>query len=1068
MSYDHVVNIIRELRSNLSAAPINSGAQNSHAIFEMLVSFLGKHFNATYVVANDLEEDADYTYAKPKSFYAGSIKSIAKKDSLELPVFISDVNKSRASQALLTELIHRNINSFAATLIYSGGKPRLKLEILHQGNYFKWRKEDMFLLEQICSLVDVALSGNKIQEVPLAVEAEPTSKNSIEGSYQRLARYGNLLFIKINTNFQIIEILGDTKKILGIEAKELLKNVAVWQRFIEPEDLKRLRRDFARMRFMQQEFREEIKVKSMNLPDGRLLFVQVIPITDESGKTLFWEGFALDVTDKRNAEKELRNQSKRIEALYEVAQSTQVYHDPALIMLKGLRAIIKATNSDCGLGCFYDGKTNKIELAALEGLSELFIQEVEPRIGESTLINRCIKNKESMLFKNIQEEPMALIDLVRKEGLKSTMVVPLILDDEVRGVLFLYCRASDRYSQNDINLVNAAATQIAIASRQAEYFIAEKQQSQYMTLLYRISHELSKYLTAKEITQHSIPLIQKQFSCKRVWIGVINEQGTHLVGTAGYGPSIRRRLIEMQIELYLRHDYLDEALKTSKPVIVKAGEEMECSGLNNIIRRLQIGTFVILPLVALNQTVGAIILEPAFSSEALIEKNLSLLTTISHEIATTILGRKFESKITEAEKMRMAGLLASGVAHNFNNLLQAVMGQASLLEMQLPKDSGLSKSARTIVEAAGKGAGLVNQLLNFSSQDSQARRDILVKSMLDESIDLYKSMLGSEVSLNLTVEEGLPKIEADYSQLQQVMSNLLLNAKDALEKRIDPKISIKASHTKLLSGEIDPDLSPGEYVRIDVEDNGAGMDEERQRRCFEPFYSSKNLENNSAFGFPGSGLGLSYAYSIMKQHNGIITVRSQPNQGTVFSLYFPVPKPQLLLKEADGGAAGVSQVRAVYLCELEISIQHTIKPIFESLGLKCYNFSTNSRNEKLTSNGIKNLSAIVIDVDKESFQTIPFLQSIHKQYPESLMVILTQDIRRWSNILSAYKNLYTVSKPLNVWGIHALARKIISHNKNNSLNQKVTVVETSLENGKPSVPMAGTEKPPEDGDKIGK
>ena len=1053
MSYDQVVNIIRELRSNLSAA-----GSDVPAICRMLASFLGKQFKATHVLAYEIEHPEIFTFSKPKAVEPLLNIPVSKKLGLELPVFISDIEKSRAERDLIDELVARRFNSFAAALIYCEGTPKIKVEIAHQGTYFKWRKEDMFLIEQICSMVDVALSGRKpvipaeaITEVP---EDKMDRSNSTEGSYQRLARYGNLLFIKISTSFQILEILGDTNKILGIDAKELLKNVKVWERFIKPEHLKRLRRDLARMRFMQQEFREEIAVKSLNHPNGRLLYVQVIPIADTDGKTLFWEGFAVDITDKRNAEEELRNQSKRVEALYEVAQSTQVYHDPALVMLKGLRAVIKATNSDSGIGCFYDEHSKKIELAALEGVSQYFMQQVEQRISDSTLVNNAIQNKESKLFRNIQEEPLALIDVVRKEGLKSALLVPLILDDKVRGILVLYCREEGRYSQNDINLVSAAATQISIASRQAEYFIAEKQQSKYMTLLYRISHELSKYLTAKEIAQHSIPLIQKQFACKRIWIGVINEQASHLVGMAGFGPGIRQRLIDMQIELYLRHDFLDEALKTSKAVVVSEGQVMECSGLNNIIGRLQIGAFVIVPLVALNQTVGAIILEPSLSSEALIEKNLSLLTTIAHEIANTILGRKFESKINEAEKMRMAGLLASGVAHNFNNLLQAVMGQASLLEMQLPPDSNLSKSARMIVEAAGKGAGLVNQLLNFSSQDNQARREVSIDNLIEESGDLYKSIIGSGVDLTVAIEDNLPQVQIDYSQIQQVMSNLLINAKDALQNKPGGRIVVRASRIKLLSGEVDPELAPGEYVRVDVEDNGIGMDEERQRRCFEPFYSSKHLDSKNQFPFAGSGLGLSYAYSIMKQHNGIVTVRSQVGQGAVFSLYLPILSVQKRLSPA-GIVLPPAMQRTVYLCELDISIQQTIKPIFESLALKCVNFANGNKPENILKQTAENLSAIVIDVDKESFQTIPFLQSIHKQFPNVLMVILTQDMRRWSNILSAYNNLYTVSKPLNVWGIHALARKIISYNKSNSLNAQVSVEESKAPVEEPAATAAG-------------
>ncbi len=1031
MSYNHVVNIIAELRANLSAA-----GNDTSAVCKMLVSFIAKHFKASNVLALNLESNEISAYSNIKNPEVVQSKPICSITKNTFPFFISDIEKSRAPQETIDSLRIRKFKSFAATLIYSNGKPKVILEIAQSEAYFKWRKEDMFLLEQICSLLDISLTDK-----PHVAELLQQESNIVEttessgGSYQRLAQYGNLIFLKISTSFQILEILGDTKKMLGVESKQLLKNFSIWQRLTSAEDMKRLRREFARMRFMHHEFKEEIRIKASSGRQERLIYFQVLPISDVNGKTLFWEGFAIDITDKRNAEQELRNQSKRIEALYEVAQSMQVYHDPALVMLKGLRALIKATNSDCGLGCFYDSKNKTIELAALEGLSQNFMQELQLKINDSKLINQVLQKKQLLLLKNIQEEPLAAIALARKEGLKSTLIVPLLTDDQVRGALVLYCKREDKFTENDANLVSAAATQIAIASRQAEYFIAEKQQSQYMTLLYRISHELSKYATPKEIAQHSIPLIQKQFACKRIWVGVMNEQSTHLVGMAGFGPGVRQRLIDMQIELYLRHDFLDEALRTAKAIVVKEGQQMECSGLNNIIARLQIGTFVIIPLVSLNQPVGAIIIEPAVSSHALIEKNLSLLNTISQEIAATILGRKFESKIAESEKMRMAGLLASGVAHNFNNLLQAVMGQASLLEMQLPKDSTLSKSAHTIVEAAGKGASLVSQLLNFSSQESHLYREIAIKDFFEESLELYESLVGSEVTLEIVNDQNIPQIKVDYSQVQQVMSNLLINAKDAVVNQKNKVIRVRACLTRLLSGEINPELAPGEFIRIDIEDNGIGMDEERQKRCFEPFYSSKHFNTKNGIAFDGSGLGLSYAYSVMKQHNGIITVRSHVGKGTVFSLYFPVLKAQVELAKHDRAKdIIVSQRRLVYLCELDNSILETVKPIFESMSLSCAKINSNIDVAKIVPGKNETISAILIDVDKDSFETIPFLQKIHKQSPEVLMVILTQDIRRWSNILSSYENLYAVSKPLNVWGIHALARKIVNAQKISTLN----------------------------------
>ena len=463
----------------------------------------------------------------------------------------------------------------------------------------------------------------------------------------------------------------------------------------------------------------------------------------------------------------------------------------------------------------------------------------------------------------------------------------------------LYSRRRGKYSLADFDLVAAAASQIGLASRQARNYAHEKRQASALAALYQLTHEVSKHLTPRDVAHHAFPIMQRELACKRMWMGVLNEQGTHIVGQGGFGPGIRGPILNIQIELDLRHDFFDEALRSRQPVIVHQGTPMECSGLNRIIQKLTPGTFVVVPLVSVGRVVGVIVAEPLIPSQFLAQSKIALLQSMANEIATVILARRFEARMAETNKMKMAGLLASGVAHNFNNLLQAIMGQASLLEMQVTKDSPIYASSRMIVTATERGATLIKQLLAFSAQGSNEPKKLSMNELLEESKDIYRSVVGPEIAFELKLATELPLIRGDYSQIQQAITNLLINAKEAMHGKIGGIVKISTAMVRLHSGEVDPDLAPGVYVRVDIEDTGIGMDQERQSRCFEPFYTTKAPDAGTGLGFGGIGLGLSTAYAILKNHDGIITVSSELGEGSTFSLFIPARSVSESVSESD-------------------------------------------------------------------------------------------------------------------------------------------------------------------------
>ncbi len=244
--------------------------------------------------------------------------------------------------------------------------------------------------------------------------------------------------------------------------------------------------------------------------------------------------------------------------------------------------------------------------------------------------------------------------------------------------------------------------------------------------------------------------------------------------------------------------------------------------------------------------------------------------------------KQLEAQLLHSQKMEAVGRLASGVAHDFNNLLTVIMGYSGLLLANHPdKDDPLRRDIEQIRQATTQATLLTRQLLAFS------RRQILQPQVLNlneivQNIDkMLGRLLGEDIELALALQPNLGSIKADPGQIEQVIMNLVINARDAMPD--GGKLTIHTSHIDLNNpAAVSPlPLKPGHYILLTVADTGVGMDEETQARVFEPFYTTKAPGK-------GTGLGLSTAYGIIKQSNGHIAVSSGPDQGTTFSIYLPV------------------------------------------------------------------------------------------------------------------------------------------------------------------------------------
>jgi PAS domain S-box-containing protein len=242
--------------------------------------------------------------------------------------------------------------------------------------------------------------------------------------------------------------------------------------------------------------------------------------------------------------------------------------------------------------------------------------------------------------------------------------------------------------------------------------------------------------------------------------------------------------------------------------------------------------------------------------------------------------RRLEERLIRAQKMEAIGTLAGGMAHDFNNILTAILGYSSILLKNLKEQDTFFKPVSIIHEAAKRGADLGRKILTITRKEQREVKPVDLNATVRNALELLHQSLPKDIEIVTQLADGLPLTQADPSQLQQVIINLAVNARDAMPG--GGKLTIETS----LSGVGGPstDGRTGGMLKFSVADNGAGIDAETQARIFDPFFTTKEVGK-------GTGLGLYIVHSIVHNHGGHISVYSEPSHGTQFTIYLPVIAP---------------------------------------------------------------------------------------------------------------------------------------------------------------------------------
>ncbi|MDQ5981065.1 MAG: two-component system, cell cycle sensor histidine kinase and response regulator CckA [Verrucomicrobiota bacterium] len=313
------------------------------------------------------------------------------------------------------------------------------------------------------------------------------------------------------------------------------------------------------------------------------------------------------------------------------------------------------------------------------------------------------------------------------------------------------------------------------------------------------------------------------------------------------------------------------------------------------------------------------------------------LRDITEQTQARLRLQRQEDRLRQSQKIEAIGTLAGGIAHDFNNLLTAIIGNTQLSLLNLPADHPEVTSLEQVLKAGRRAQQLVKQILTFSRRSEASRQTLKVGPLIEEVVGFLRAVARGTVEFDHRAQSLRAEILADPAQVHQVLMNIGTNALQAM-RGMQGRLQFSEEEVVVEAGaSLQPDLKPGRYLRIGVQDSGPGMSREVMDRIFEPFFTTKPMGE-------GTGLGLSVVHGIMQQHDGAVTVASEPGRGTQFHLYFPLAAQKVEKAADDTRAAAVpsGQGQPILFVDDDVSIVETVRKVLQRLG---YTVSAHLRAE---------------------------------------------------------------------------------------------------------------------------
>jgi two-component system, cell cycle sensor histidine kinase and response regulator CckA len=379
-----------------------------------------------------------------------------------------------------------------------------------------------------------------------------------------------------------------------------------------------------------------------------------------------------------------------------------------------------------------------------------------------------------------------------------------------------------------------------------------------------------------------------------------------------------------------------------------------------------------------------------------------------------------EDRLRQSQKIEAIGRLAGGVAHDFNNLLTVIMGYSQILSEGIPKGGVLADATAQIRSATERAAGITRQLLAFSRKQVLQPHVINLNDVMLSLDTMLRRLIGEDIEVLTVPDRDLGAIKADPGQIEQVIMNLALNARDAMPH--GGKLTLETENTDLDEpyAQSHQPLQPGRYVMLAVSDTGGGMSQETQARIFEPFFTTKEVGK-------GTGLGLSTVYGIVKQSGGYIWVYSEPGRGTTFKIYFPrVDEPVDKIGAAKSTGGMQRGTETILLVEDDVQLRQLASSILTHCGYRMLTASTTEEGLSLCRANHRDIRLLVTDVIMPGINGRQLAEQVREISPRTRVLYISGYT---GNAIVHYgvldPGLWFLAKPFSLSALVAKVREVL-------------------------------------------
>ncbi len=743
---------------------------------------------------------------------------------------------------------------------------------------------------------------------------------------------------KVTADEHIFQLLGTTSALeggLSMSPEEYIR------RFVHPEDASIVAGEVAMgLATTDPNFASQFEHRIIR-KDGteRVMLVRSRIIMDEMGRTGKIRGTNQDITEQKQAELRIRQFNRLYAVLSDVNKAIVREKDPQRMLSDACQIAVEKGGFRMAWVGMHDTAAQKVQPVASAGVVDGFLDltnvDLRDKARCSGPSGRCFLSGEPVTSSDMEHDPLVIPwrEEVQKRGYRSGASFPLKVGGKVVGIFTLYASQVGFFNEEEMLLLDELARDIGFALEVSESEAKRRQTEQ----------ELRWRTAFFEAQVHSAI------------------DGILVVDSAG--------------KKLLQNRRMNELWKIPPSIVDDPDDSKQVQFVLGQVREPQ----------AFGEKLAHLYAHPDESSSDVIELvNGTILERYSAPVRGTdgrYYGRvwtfhditerhKLEAQFLRAQRMEGMGTLASGVAHDLNNILTPIMMSMTMLRMKM-SDEMRENLFDTIEASATRGAQIVKQVLTFGRGLDGEKHPLQLEMLIHEMEQMIRSTFPKDIAVESVIEPHLLPVLGDSTQLHQVLLNLCVNARDAMPNGGTLRLSatnldIDVSYASMLS-----EISPGSHVLLEVADTGTGIPPEIMERIFDPFFTTKSLGK-------GTGLGLSTVHGIVKTHGGLLKVTSEPDQGTTFHIYLPAASDQVAVADAASSTPPpTGNGELVLVVDDEQSIADSARWVLESHGYRVLLANDGAEALSVFSQH-DDIAAVLTDVMMPVLNGVLFLRTLRK------------------------------------------------------------------------------------------